>query len=240
MIEKIRFLSDQRESQYVSDAEIISLINDGFEEIYYEMVEQNESFFLKREVLNSGEDSKFDIPIDQYKIKSLFLIEGNREYILTPIKLSQKERYEGRYLYLWNQEDGLKYILYQNYIDVVPKERYVNRDFALYYIPVPLEIKDLRLPENAPPEPEFDEEGNEIPMEPVPFPHLPKGYEKYLIYYVVCEILSSEKLRNRDFKEQKLMWRNRILDWSSSRNLDFPKQITDVDYQSGSYYYNVF
>ena len=214
IIRKIRFLSDQRNSDFVSDDEIRDFIQAGFNDIYYEIVDKDEDWFIKNIKISPEEKNKFLFPNDFYKIRLIQLdYNGNRRLTAEPIQLSEIEKYqdfENAYYPIFDAlsfnttSDGsfLKYYAFKDHVLIFPEGFVSNRNITLYYAPYAPDIGPDSL--------------------------LPKGFEEYIIYYVACQVGIGENVDLSDLKEEKALWKNKILNWSDTRDTSFPKTVANV------------
>lgn len=213
IITKIRFLSDQRNSDFVSDEEIRTFIQSGFNDIYYEIVDKDEDWFIKKVIISPERTNKFYYPDDFYKIRLIQLnYDENKKLTAQPIQLSELENYQkfvNNYFFYdslisSSGESFLKYYHFKDYVLLFPESFVSNRSITLYYAPIAPDVGNGAL--------------------------LPKGYDEYIIYYVACQIGIGENVNLNELKEEKTLWKNKILNWADTRDTSFPKTVSNIRY----------
>lgn len=80
--DKARFHADMKSSGFVSDAEILALINDNYCDLYDQLVSAYENYYVKQAPLNIGNGQDFyDLPNDFYKLSAVDYRVNNDAYI---------------------------------------------------------------------------------------------------------------------------------------------------------------
>ncbi len=80
--DKARFHSDMKSSGFVTDAEILSLINDNYCDLYDQLVGSYENYYTKQADINIGTGADFyDLPDDFYKMLGVDFRVNNDAYI---------------------------------------------------------------------------------------------------------------------------------------------------------------
>ena len=214
IIRKVRFLSDQRNSDFISDDEIRDFIQSGFNDIYYEIIDKDEDWFIEDVEISSREKNKFYFPDNFYKIRLIQLNYNNsRRLTAEPIQLSEIERYqdfENSYYPIFDAlsfsttSDGsfLKYYAFKDYVLLFPENFVSNRTITLRYAPIA---------------PDVNSEAR-----------LPKGFDDYIVYYVASNIAIGENIDSKALETKALQWKNKILNWADTRDSSFPKTVANV------------
>lgn len=251
LIKKIRFLSDQRNSEFISDDEIKLFLQSAFNDIYYDICEVDKNWFLKKVE-----------PKDETHLAPILGPENiiSPDADLTDINISTNEIFQHSDSYLEMVDNGTKLILPsdyhklrlllydsdsnfpQNFEPIQITEMYKYQDVNLkYYDSVNeksilkyVHFKDhlLLLTKSF--------SLNKITLYYTPVPSdiddnimFPRGFDEYLVYYVASEIGIGENVETKKLQQRALMWKRKIMDWAMNRDSSFPKTIRDV---YGKYY----
>ncbi len=269
IIRKARVYADQRESDFIYDTEGLDIVQIGYDAIYKQIVEKVENFFVKVvEIKAEGEFLK--LPDDFYKLSLLRLnISEDRKHKMIPLKLNQIESHEGQgvsinsLLFSNNVYYDAGYILLKDTIRLVPKNRTRDRMFEMYYVPETEKLflnsqleeeNTLRTETYTTALEEYNQQISdgvdpntlEAPEEPVLLenPKLPTSISNYLVYHTAMDIGIAENISESRLRRRQSKWEGMILDWASSRNLDYAKTVTEDEDESNhneglyGHYYN--
>ena len=208
LINETRLLADQRGGDYVNDDEIRAIFQTAYDNIYMEIVAQDENFFLKETELTSDSEGYLALPEDYYKLKLLRVyISGNNYSYRVDIKklneITTVEESTYDYTSPYGYNGYFSYVHLQDRLQVYPKSESINKRFKLFYIPTPTNLKTN--------------------VEDV---KLPQGFEHYIKYYAATDIGDGESIDTSILQKKALYWEAKVMKWASDRSKDFPKRVT--------------
>ena len=208
LINQTRLLADQRGGSYVTDDEMRDLFQTAYDNIYMEIVAEDENYFLKETSITSDGEGFIQLPDDYYKLKLLrtFISGDNYSYRVDRKKLNEITTIEESTYDYTSPYGYVGYFYYthlQDRLQVFPKSESINKQFKMYYIPTPTDL--LASPENV---------------------KLPQGFDHYIKYYAASDIGDSESIDIKNLERKAQFWEMKIKKWASDRSKDFPKRVT--------------
>jgi len=92
--DRARYLADQRNSNFTSDTEMLSLINDNYSELYDELVAANENYYSSTDTITlTAGTSSYALESDFYKIIGVdFAVSGNSYVTLMPYMEAERNQ----------------------------------------------------------------------------------------------------------------------------------------------------
>ena len=254
MIEKIRLLSKERDSDYVTDDEILFFMQTAYDDIYYEIVEENTFFFTDKVQLPVDEERKINLR-DIFKVKLIRRSDTNERIFPRGFTASAEPFLGGHYggdfgqseasenYYQAYEKNGVLFLIFPEYLKNIPMD--------IYYVPSPkrflsisaradldrdIQAKQIEL-EALTVEKEKKAKQEEIDALMGSVPQLEPGWENYIIYYAASEILDSEMLDSSAMRSKASAWKIRVIQLSTKKTRDFPAEIVDMDSVYENSYY---
>lgn len=139
----VRQRADMEDSEFVTDAELNSYINNSYTELYDLLVKVNEDYYTISESFTlSGGNNIFELPTDFYKIRGLdyALDSSSNEYIaLRPFNFNERNARNRSVSSIYYGQDDLRYRIVGSDLHVVPADR-SNGSYQLWYVPRPSEL----------------------------------------------------------------------------------------------------
>ena len=212
LINQTRLLADQRGGDYVSDDEILSIFQTAYDNLYMEIVAEDENFFLKEIEINSDRNGFIQLPEDYYKLKLLRVYISGDSYSyrvdrkkLNEITTIEESAYD--YATPYGYTGYFSYTHLEDKLQVFPKSESHDKQFKMYYIPTSLDLPDAENIETS-------------------VVKLPNGFEHYLKYYAASDIGNAEYVDVTSLEKKALFWELKVKKWASDRSKDFPKRVT--------------
>ena len=243
LIKNIRLLSDQRESEYVSDDEIIGRIETNYYKLYMDICNLSENYFLKSLQVKTDTEGNFELPRD---FKSLVLIRevgGFEKVIATKDIREVVHDYNDEYNY---DEDGA--FLLRDKVKINSSYN-ACKDFILFYVPqamefktkaeydeINVEIKELNDSLSSAAEENKPSILTQIKEKEEEIPALEKEFQIYLEYAAANDISVSENVSNSVLFRKAMSMRKTILESARKRTDDFTHSVIDVDGIDNRYY----
>lgn len=202
---RIRQRADKVNSLFVTDAEITSMINASYAELYDLIIQSSEDYFTTSTTLTvtSSDAGVASLPASFYKLRGLdYLIGGN---------------YVTVYSYDWGErnlqnltampEFTVRYRVMGSTLRLEPGDLAAGT-YRLWYIPAYTALSAAG-----------DVLNTQITRQ---------NWEEYLVVDVAAKILDKEESNSSHLVQAKEILRNRIQQFSASRDLDQPMRVTDV------------
>ena len=144
-IARIRILSDLKDSQYQTDADIENMMNEVKDELVGSLVEKHQNFFLKRvDIVPEG--NKLLFPADLYKVSLLEQVYGNNNY--RPIyqkTVEEVSEITGVYYFDEYYPGIFGYVLFPDHLELHPEEGAESYKFRLAYLRDPMNVMSCLL-----------------------------------------------------------------------------------------------
>ena len=145
MTAKVRLLADKRDSDFVNDDEIKTLMQDSFDLLFMELVEANENYFLKQTTLKPVNKNEILFPDDLYKLRAVEKVEGNIEYIVYEKSIEEVSGVDNPLVVGYSTPLPFGYVLFPNSLKIYPEDSSEGVDFRLSYIRDPLTIESDKM-----------------------------------------------------------------------------------------------
>ena len=142
LISKVRLLADIRGSNFVNDAEILTILTDTFQSLYNQILMANQGYFLKEtESMSPVNSNLIMFPTDFYKLR--MVERTDCEYPVYEKTLYEVSGLDDPYYY--TKEGFVAYVLFPDHIKLYPKDTVSNMTFKLYYARDPLSVTDDKM-----------------------------------------------------------------------------------------------
>lgn len=134
MISLIRKKTDQENSTFVTDSELIEFIDLSWKELYNKIIEANTTYYLtSQNITIVGGTDIYALPTDFYKVQGVDInVSGNRAISARPFNFEERNRKN----YIGNITHTYGYIIRGDSIQFLPNPQ-TNADAKLWYIPLP-------------------------------------------------------------------------------------------------------
>ena len=207
IITKTRLLADKRGSNFVNDAEVESLVKDSFDMLFLNLIQANESYYLKEtEPAYPTNKNELMFPDDLYKVRMLKRQDGFshavKEVTLQEVASLDSSYWNAR----WNIPTAYGYVMFPDRIRIYPTEGVSGMLFKLFYARDPMSI------------------ANET---------MQKGWENYLSYKTAYTIGVIEENPRTSLGDLAKQWENKIMKFASERNTGI-KTVTDLEQGFGA------
>ena len=137
MISLIRRKTDQENSTFVTDDELIEFIDLSYKELYNKLIEANSTYFLtSTQISVVGGQDIYALPTDFYKVQGVDVnVSGDRAISARPFNFEERNRknYNGYYA------NSFGYIIRGDSIQFLPTP-FGSQNVVLWYIPLPQTI----------------------------------------------------------------------------------------------------
>ena len=241
VISKIRFLSDQRRSEYANEEIVRSIMQGSLNDIYYVLAKTDENYFIEHEQVRmippgvSGgvnqqeipkvylekdearNGFKLILPNDFFKLRLLqYSYSGSSKVPFKPISISEMSRYQNI-----SSSTGLydSYSLYNRTNNVNRFVYVVMKDHLLCF---PQGISNTNYLD-------FYYTPKAPDISTVQTVKLPFGIEEYLVFYTAQFIGLAENVDSRQINIEKEKWKKNIMDTFLERDSSFPRRIADTE-----------
>ena len=214
LITRVRQRSDQVDSQFVSDTEITTYLNDSLGELYDLLVLSYENYFVNTVtgVVSSGSDG-YTLPEDFYKLVGIDEQNGNDWFSINQFNFLDRN-YKNHNNLFYNRLSTLEYRVFDNKILFVP-EASTNITIRLFYVPQMTKLEDST-----------DTVNNRIV----------ESWVDYAVVDAAIKIMIKEESDPSALMTQKQALQSRIQSMAANRDESICGTITDV-YSASPYYW---
>lgn len=208
--------ADMVNSQFISNSELESLVNESMTELYDMLVTTLGADYYVKDVgfpLVAGQDT-YSLPADFYKMAGVDLVSGNgKPLTVKPFQFQERNRFNNALIYD-SSTDGvlrLRYRIIGNTIKFIPDVR-ANYSVTLWYHPV----------------------CEKLTSDTATFDGV-NGYEEIVIVLTAMKMLQKEESDTTALERRYQYLIKRIQDSAANRDAGFPERVQDVrrdDYDS--------
>ena len=191
MTAKVRLLSDQRNSNFTTDEEIKSLMQDVFEQLFNELTLLNEGYFLKQADIKPTNKNEIVFPNDLYKVQLLERIDGDVTYPIYEKTLQEVSGVSAPLIYGYIAPNPYGYILFQDRLKLYPEDSVEGLNFRLSYSRDPLTVETDKIQ---------------------------KTWEKYISYKTAYIITTIQDNPRASLADLAMEYQNNIKEYASERN----------------------
>jgi len=214
---RIRERCDMEHSDFISDSELLTYINQSYGELYEIIVSRFSDYFTEdtAETIATG-SSVITLPTDFFKLKGVDKSLGGGDYqTLTQFRFNERNSRNRNYRRLSQYPLGLQYRIVGNEIRIEPKDS-APGDYRLWYTPMFTKLVD---------ETDTIEDYN--------------GWSEYVVIDASIKCLAKEESSTTHLMSEKKAILERIEEMASDRDIGEPDRISDTystDYDDGFYY----
>jgi acyl-coenzyme A thioesterase PaaI-like protein len=196
--------TDQQNSTFITDAELLRFINTSYKELYNKIIKANSTYYMSEETINIvSNQNAYTLPTDFYKVQGVDLLTNtSQKYTAKPFSFENRNRDSGLNFY---STPFLRYIIQGNEIRFVPMPN-STQTATLYYIPLPITINDGAQTINT----------------------VNGGYA--FLVADVCKMIATkaEDSNVQEFLQEKMQATQDIMENFNTRDEGMPETITDV------------
>lgn len=209
-------------SQFVTDTEILSLLNRAYKELYDLLVQTYQEYFLTSYTLTliPGTDT-YALPSDFYKLQGIDYITQaatNSRWTMRPFMFNERNQYQASaYVYAFSNTN-LRYILAGSNLKFRPVP-IQSGSCEVWYVPVPKTLTTATVPGPT--------EQNSIDAV--------NGYDEYVILDTAINMLNKEESDSSALRALKEEAVQRITRSAADRDIGQPQRVTDVNAQNWLY-----
>jgi hypothetical protein len=202
---RIRQKVNKEQSQFVTNSEIDSLIEESYSVMYNKLVNTNENYFISSTTLALvAGTSTYALPTDFLKLKGVDLNRNGLLYQLNQVPWEQRNKYQ--VISVTYQSIPTEYMFYNNSLRFVPVPN-GGYTVTVYYIPAPIKyVSDSTTIDGV------------------------SGFEKYIVNYCAACIRDKEEKDGSAFmlKAEKAL--QDMVNAVSPRDFENAITIQDVNY----------
>lgn len=206
-------------SQFVTDAEIVSLLDRGYKELYDLLVQTYQEYFLTSTLVTlvAGTDN-YPLPADFYKLQGIDYItqnSTNSRWTMRPFMFNERNQYQSSaYLFSFSNTN-LRYLISGSNLKFRPIP-IQSGTIEVFYVPVPKTLTASSTPGPT--------EQNSIDAV--------NGYDEYVILDAAVNMLNKEESDSTALRAMKEETTQRIIKSAADRDIGQPQRVTDVSSQN--------
>lgn len=200
LIDTVRQLTDNENTQFVTDTEILKYLNTANTDLYNTVVKQEEDYFIIYENISINAEY-INLPATCYKLCGIDIYHDGDTISLKKIKMADRNRYKN-----YSNRIAItdyKYIIQGNKLRILPAPT-TSYSGVIYYIPYPV---DLTIDGT------FD-----LPL---------SMWEEYLTHYAAVKILDKDEQSSTNFRNDLKDIKQQVLEQVMNRDQNEAIQITD-------------
>ena len=131
--------TDQQNSTFITDAELLRYINTSYKELYNKLINANSTYFMAEDTINivSNQES-YALPTDFYKVQGVDILVGSYKLTAKPYTFENRNRHNFLCMSIIR---ALRYIIQGDTIRFVPIPSQ-TATATLFYIPLPQTVSD--------------------------------------------------------------------------------------------------
>jgi len=207
---RIREQSDMKNSDFISDSELLSYINASYAELYDIMVQTYEDYYVTSTTfsLTSSDNGVYALPSDFSKLRGVDYQLGGEYVTLYPFDWNSRNARQRSVNRLYLGDLNLVYRIVGSNLRIEPRDNAVG-DYQLWYCPsfTPLsadgDLVDSHMARN--------------------------GWEEYIVVDVAIKCLAKEESNTAHLLLAKDQIKKRIESAAGDRDMDQPERISDVN-----------
>lgn len=199
MITGARERADMLNTQFVTDTEIVSLIDQSYRKLYNEIINRFENYYVSEAtiVLVPGQRD-YDLPADFLKLLGVDIVSGGKNFTMQPWSLNERNRL----LTGWVSRP-IRYILKGGKISFVPVASSAD-SITMFYVPSPAEITAVSSVEVF------------------------SGFDEFIMCDVAIMLKQKEESDCQILLIQKAEQKQMIMETLQGRDSGFPQKMTDM------------
>lgn len=133
LILQVRELSDHVNSNFVTDAEILRMLNQAHQDLYSNIIRFNETYFVTSTPITITGDS-IALPDDVYKVNGIDMNNGSRTVTLQRFNWSERNKYNSSPAQFYGYFTNLRYTIVNKTIKFIPRPS-ASYTGTLWYTP---------------------------------------------------------------------------------------------------------
>ena len=237
MTAKVRLLADKRDSEFVSDTEILDLMEDSFELLYNKLVDLNEGYYLQQVDVRAGANSEIIFPDGRgnlslkdgspapalYKLTLLEKVDGDKTTPIFEKTLQEVSQVSSSIVYDYISPIPFGYVLFNDRLRLYPLESAQGLMFRLSYSRDPLIENDPKSETNPVAKDRTLKRENTM---------MQRTWEKYISYKTAYTIGVIEENPKQALGDLALELENKITGFASQRNRGV-RVVQDLEYHRG-------
>jgi hypothetical protein len=215
MVNHVRQRSNMENCQFVTDQEIVDLLNRANTELYDIVVGTNEDYFVNSFALTiTGAADAYALPTDFYKVLGVDLnIDAERSISLKKFQFTERNRYKTTIYAPHIPASIYQYHVVGTDLKFIPKPR-ETKGAVLWYVPLP---KKFVLVDAVPP---VDSETSTLDIRLA-------MYDDYLTIDAAINVLVKEETDVSALMAERQVIKERIIQYVTNRDVNEPERVTD-------------
>jgi hypothetical protein len=209
LITRIRERSNTERSNFVTDDEIIRLIDQGYTKLYDLIVSKFENYYIdEHSFTTDGVNQFYDIPEGFYKMVGLDQLQnnsgsGDNALTVRPFNFNERNRYNN-ILFAVTAAAFYRYLIQGSKIKILPQPS-TGITFKMWYIPAPPKITSAT------------QEIDGI-----------SGWEEVVILTAAVQIMNKQELDSSALKREQIEAIDRVMTMATERDAALPERVTDL------------
>jgi hypothetical protein len=199
LITGARQRADMLATQFVTDAEVLALLDNSYRKFYNEVINKYQNYFVSEQnvtLVPNQED--YDLPSDLLKVLGVDVLSGGKSFTMMPWSLNERNRlitgWVGR---------PIRYILKGSKIKLTPTPTTTDT-VKIYYVPAPAELTS----------------GSSVEVF--------NGFDEYIMIDTAIMLKQKEEADVQVLLIQKQELKQLIFDTMAGRDAGFPEKVTDI------------
>lgn len=202
LITSARRRANMENTQFVTDAEVITYLDQANRKFYNLLVTEFENWFVSEALIPLVDGVKeYALPTDFYKMLGADLTDASgRAFTLRPFEFNERNRI----VHTWIGKP-VRYILKGNNIVFVPTPSGASQDIKLYYVPATTAITS-------------SSQSVEVY----------NGFDEYIALDAAIRMLMKEESDTALLERERAYMEQQIIELMRGRDAGFPKRVTDL------------
>lgn len=202
LITSVRRRANMENTQFVTDAEIITYLDQANRKFYNLLVTEFENWFVSETTFPTVDGvAEYTLPTDLYKLLGVDLVDaGGRAFTMRPFELNERNRI----VHTWIGKP-VRYILKGTKIVLVPTPSGGSQNIKLLYVPSPTAIT-------------LSSQTIEV------F----NGFDEYIALDSAIRCLMKEESDTALLERERAYMEQQIIELMRGRDAGFPKRVTDL------------
>jgi len=209
LITRIRERSNTERSNFVTDDEVIRLIDQAYTKLYDIIVSKFENYYIdEHSFTTDGVNQFYDIPEGFYKMVGLDQLQnnsgsGDNALTVRPFNFNERNRYNN-ILFAVTAAAFYRYLIQGSKIKILPQPS-TGITFKMWYIPAPPKITSAA------------QEIDGI-----------SGWEEVVILTAAVQIMNKQELDSSALKREQIEAIDRVMTMATERDAALPERVTDL------------
>jgi hypothetical protein len=209
LITLIRERSNTERSNFVSDTEIIRLIDQAYTKLYDLIVSKFENYYIdEHSFTTDGTNQFYDLPANFYKLVGLDQLQntsgsGDNALTVRPFNFNERNRYNN-ILFAVTAAAFYRYLIQGTKIKILPQPS-AGIQFKMWFIPAPVKITS---------------EAQTIDGI--------SGWEEVVTLTAAIQIMNKQELDATALKREQAEAIDRVMTMATERDAALPERVTDL------------